>query len=78
MCTIHWLHKWNKQCSSRECKRFRCCDAVMLMYNLSEYSNDHTKTSGSLWQYYGDDPSDIITNSESLKFKIKITGGILK
>ena len=50
----------------------------MLMYNLSEYSNDHTKTSGSLWQYYGDDPSDIITNSESLKFKIKITGGTLK
>ena len=33
------------------------------------------KTSGILWQYYsGDDPNDNITESESFKYKIKITG----
>ena len=25
------------------------------MYNLIEYSNNHSKTSGSLWKYYRDD-----------------------
>ena len=27
-----------------------------------------------MWQYYRDDPNNNITQSESLKFKIKITG----
>ena len=27
------------------------------MYNLIEYSNNYSKTSGSLWQYYGDEPA---------------------
>ena len=27
----------------------------MHMYNLIEYSNNHSKTSGSLWKYYRDD-----------------------
>ena len=27
-----------------------------------------------LWQYYKDDPNDNITQSESFKYKIKITG----
>ena len=27
-------------------------DVVMAMYNLTEYSNNYLKTSGSLWQYY--------------------------
>ena len=46
----------------------------MPMYNLSEYSYNYLKTSGSLWQYHRDDPNDNITQSESFKFKIKITG----
>ena len=49
-------------------------DIVMPMYNLIQYSNNYSKTSGSLWQYYKDDPNDIITQSESFKSKIKITG----
>ena len=44
------------------------------MYNLTEYSDNYSKTSGSLWQYYKDDPNDNIANSESFKFKVKITG----
>ena len=27
------------------------------MYNLIEYSDNYTKTSGSLWQYYRDEPA---------------------
>ena len=46
----------------------------MLMYNLIEYSDNYSKTSGSLWQYYKDDPNDNTENSESFKSKVKITG----
>ena len=49
-------------------------DVVMPMYNLIEYSDNYPKTSGSLWQYYKDDPNDDIENSESFKSKLKITG----
>ena len=46
----------------------------MLMYNLIENSDNYSNTSGSLWQYYKDDPKDNIGKSESFKSKIKITG----
>ena len=44
------------------------------MYNLIEYSDNYAKISGSLWQYYRDEPNDIFAESESFKSKIKITG----
>ena len=31
---------------------------VMLMYNLMECSDNYSKTSGSSWQYYNDEPTD--------------------
>ena len=43
----------------------------MLMYNLSEYSDNYSKTSGSLWKYYKDDPNDNINRSESFKSTVK-------
>ena len=49
-------------------------DIVMPMYNLIEYSNNYSKTSGSLWQYYIDDPNDNIIQSESFRYTMKITG----
>ena len=49
-------------------------DIVMPMYNLIEYSDNYSKTSGSLWQYYKDDPNNNLENSESFKYKVKITG----
>ena len=49
-------------------------DIVMPMYNLIEYSNDYSKTSGSLWKYNNEDPNDNIIQYESFKFKVKITG----
>ena len=55
-------------------------DLIMPMYNLIEYSDAYLKTSGSLWQYYRDEPAinnngDVIdfpennNNSNSFKFK---------
>ena len=49
-------------------------DIVMPMYNLIEYSDNYSKTSGSLWHYYRDEPDDNLTDSESLKSKIVIAG----
>ena len=44
------------------------------MYNLIEYSDNYSKTSGSLYQYYKDDPNNNIIDSELFKYKVKITG----
>ena len=38
----------------------RDIDIVVPMYNLIEYSDNYSKTSGSLWQYYKYDPNDNI------------------
>ena len=46
----------------------------MPMYNLIEYSNNYAKTTGSLWQYYRDEPNDNLPDSELFKSKIKMTG----
>ena len=44
-------------------------DIVMPMYNLIEYSDNYSKTSGSLWQYYKDDPNDNTTTLNHLNLK---------
>ena len=49
-------------------------DIVMPMYNLIEYSDNYAKASGSLWQYYRGEPNNNLADSESFKFKVKITG----
>ena len=41
-------------------------DVVMTMYNLLEYSKNYRKTTGSLWNYYRDEPSNPLSSySES-------------
>ena len=52
----------------------RDINIIMPMYNFIEYIDNYSKTSGSLWQYYKDDPNDNIVQSESFKSNIKITG----
>ena len=52
-------------------------DIVMPMYNLIEYSDNYSKTSGSLWQYYRDEPNDNLRDPESFKSKLKITKKLL-
>ena len=49
-------------------------DIVMPMYNLIEYSDNYSKTSGSLLQYFKDIPNHNLARSESFKYKVKITG----
>ena len=61
----------------------------MPMYNLIEYTDNYSKTSGSLWHYYIDEPffnpdgyiADFPAdnnNSASFEFKTKIVGRIGK
>ena len=81
--------RWNKGVIFKNCAPFTKCisrinntyidtaediDIVMPMYNLIEYSDNYSKTSGSLLQYYKDDSNDNIANSESFKCKVKTTG----
>ena len=50
-------------------------EVAMLMYNLLEYSKNYRKTTGSLWNYYRDEPSDPrSSNSESFKHNTSIIG----
>ena len=47
-------------------------DVVILMYNLIEYSDNYSKASASLCQFYRDEPNDNdITESKSFKLKSK-------
>ena len=50
-------------------------DVVIPMYNFLEQGENYTKTTGSLWNYYRDEPSNSLSsNSESFKYKTGITG----
>ena len=63
-------------------------DIAMPMYNLLEYSKNYEKTSGSLFNYYRDEPKEhtigvgnyavniSIRNSKSLDYKAKIVGSL--
>ena len=45
------------------------------MYNLLKYSANYRKTTGSLWDYYRDEPTNpLSSNSEWFKCKTSITG----
>ena len=48
-------------------------DIVMPLDSLLQYGDNYAKTSGSLWQYYGNKPDDNLADSESFKSKLKIT-----
>ena len=48
-------------------------DVVLPMYNLLECSKNYRKTTGSLWNYYRDEPSNpLSSNSKSFKYKTYI------
>ena len=38
-------------------------DVVMPMYNLLEYSKNYWKTTGSLWNYHRDEPSNPLSSN---------------
>ena len=50
-------------------------DTVMPMYNLLKYRKNYRKTTGSLWNYYRDKPTNpLSSSSESFKYKTSIAG----
>ena len=60
-------------------------DVVMPMYNLLEYSKNYKKTTGSLWNYYRDEPNSdtddnemkhSIINSKSFDYKTNFIGNM--
>ena len=89
----------NKEAVFKKCAPFTDCvseindtqidnakdiDVVMPMYNLIEYGDNYSKTSGRFWQYYRDEPALIdagaiadysaADNGVSCRFKQKIAG----
>ena len=62
------MYKRNKY---TQVKNANDLDVVLPMHNLIEYSDNYTKTSGSLWQYCRNEPNNNIENSESFITKSK-------
>ena len=60
----------------------------MSIYNLLEYSQNYSKASGSLWNYYRDELTDEtnddnnvnknVINSKSFKYKTSITEFVIQ
>ena len=46
-------------------------DIVMPMYNPLEYGDKYSKTSGSLWNYYGDQVNDVSNKNNGNNYRIK-------
>ena len=46
---------------------------IMSVYKIFKYIINYSYTPGSLWQYYRDEQSDLITDSESSKLKPTLT-----
>ena len=47
-------------------------DVVMTMYNLLKYSKNCSKTTGSFWNYYRDEPNSSLGGADSnIKYLIK-------
>ena len=71
------------QISNTDFDNTKYIDIVMPMYNLIEYSDNYSKTSGSLWQYTKDMPAvdnnNAIVNftnndlTDSFNYKVKMT-----
>ena len=83
-----WADERNKGVIFKNCTPFTKCRSrihnkdidttqniaiVIPMYKLIEYGDNYSKASGSLWQYYKDEPNDNLENSEPFKSKVKIT-----
>ena len=61
--------KWRKK--NTQIDNAKYIDFAMPMYNLIEYSDNYSKTSRSLWQYYRDDTNDNINNLNHLNSRLK-------
>ena len=48
---------WISEINNTQIDNGKHIDVIMQMYNLLEYSDNYSKVSGSLWQYYRDQPA---------------------
>ena len=55
------MHKWN----NTQIDNAKNIGVITPMYNLIEYSDNYSKASGSLWQYYRDESA--LTNAGTIK-----------
>ena len=75
---------WISKINNTQIDNAEYIDIIMQLYNLIEYSNNYSKTSGSLWQFCKDipavDDNDAIVDfngancTDSFSFKTKKTG----
>ena len=56
---------WISEINNTQIDNAKDIDVVMPMHNLIEYSDNYSKTSGSLWQYYRDEPA--LTDAGTIK-----------
>ena len=75
MCSINGCIK---KINNTQVDNAKDIDMVIPVYNLTEYSHNYSKTSGSLWQYCKDIPAvnngNIVDFTDSFNFKTKING----
>lgn len=69
MCLIHFISKTNNTPLDNE----KGIHAEILMFNLTDCTDNDEATSESVWQYYKDDPNDKITDSKSSNLKSRLT-----
>ena len=48
---------WTSEINSTQTDNAKYIDIVMPVYNLTEYSNNYSKVSANLWQFYRDEPT---------------------
>ena len=59
--------------SKINCVKIDNAQDLMPIYNLPEYSKNYRKATGSFWNYYSDELSNLLSvNSESFKYKTSI------
>ena len=58
------LTNWISEINNTQIDNAKYIDIVMPMYNLIEYSDNYSKTSGSLWQYCSDETNNNLGHSE--------------
>ena len=46
---------WISEANNIQVEDAKDIDVVMPMYNIIEYSDNYSKTTGSLWSYYSDE-----------------------
>ena len=55
---------WITEINNTKVDNAKVLDVVMPMYNLIEYKDNYSKTSGNLYQFCRNEPNNVTTESE--------------